>query len=123
MVTQHTMSSVPRMKCPRQWTIKLTQVRDQGSSATVKCAKPPRSSSSSSSRTTRGTLKDFGYKNVKDLTLRERRKALRRAVARHGKVTVQQWLKRLETFNSVRNPTLANIFRLDHNAVQRNKLG
>lgn len=61
----------------------------------------------------KGILAEYGYHDVKHLTLPRRRAALRRAAAHLGWLYLIRKLNALYVFNKHRHPTLAAKFRKD----------
>lgn len=60
-----------------------------------------------------GVLGEFGYHDVKRLSLKQRRAALRRAAKRLGWLYLIRKLNALYVFNKHRHPALAARFRKD----------
>jgi len=67
-----------------------------------------------------GTLGQFGYSDIMHKTLEQRRRALKKAVASHGWLSIFRKLNAVYVLNKNTNPPLAAKFLKDRNWVRKN---
>ena len=68
----------------------------------------------------KGSLREFGYENVKDLSAVERRIALKKAIKAYGDVGVIKKLNAVSVLTTRTNSKLSNIYKSDMDWVMRN---
>lgn len=68
----------------------------------------------------KGTLGKYGYYNVINLSLKQRRLALKKAIKDLSALTVWRKLNAISVYNRNTNPKVSNIFNIDKNWVKNN---
>ena len=66
-----------------------------------------------------GSLKDFGYTDVKNMTKEQRHKALKKAMKAYGDLSVLRKLNAVYVLNTRTNPALSKIFLEDRDWVMK----
>lgn len=71
----------------------------------------------------KGKLSQYGYENVKGLTIKERRKAIDKAMKNHNHTTIVRDLHAIATLNKNTNPRLSKMIRNDAQWASEKYLG
>jgi hypothetical protein len=70
----------------------------------------------------RGTLSQYGYKNISTMTIKRRRVALKGAIGEYSALSIFHKLNALYVMNKNRNPETARLFNSDKAWVKANYL-
>lgn len=69
----------------------------------------------------KGVLSQFGYEDVAQMTMRERRKALKKAIKKEGPLSVIKHLTLVANYNKRTNPVAHKIFKKDQQWISKER--